>query len=196
MKKIAAFFIALFAISISFAQGKPEGLFLNAKAPEFKLKDQSGAEVSLRDLRKKGPVVVMFYRGYWCPYCNRQLRQFQDSLNMITEKGATLVAITPEMAGGVSKTVEKTGAVFPILSDVDMKMAKAYQVGFEVDERTLERYKKGAVDLLENNGQKGKAYLPVPAVYIVNKEGSIVYRYFNDDYKKRVSVREILNEIR
>lgn len=180
----------------SFAQLKPEGLFINSKGADFKAKDQSGVEVSLKEIRKKGPVVVIFYRGNWCPYCSKELSRFQDSLQYITAKGAQVIAITPEANEGITKTIEKTKAVFPILYDEDMKIAKAYQVAYEVDERTLGRYKSFGNDLLEINRQKQKAYLPVPAVYILNKEGSVTYRFFNEDYKKRPSVKDILEEIK
>jgi peroxiredoxin len=195
MKHVFLFLFSLITLT-ALAQDKPEGLFINSKAFDFKAKDQSGAEVSLKELRKKGPVVVVFYRGHWCPYCNRELTRFQDSLQFITEKGAQVVAITPEAQEGITKTIEKTKVVFPILYDQDMKIAKAYQVSYEVDERTLNRYKNFGTDLLAINQQKQKAYLPVPAVYVINKEGSITYRYFNDDYKKRPSVKEILDEIK
>src|SRR5688500_4620636 len=195
MKQLLA--IALIFLSVNaIGQEKPEGLFINSKAPEFKLKDQSGIEVSLKDRRKQGPVVLLFYRGHCCPYCNRELARFQDSLQYITEKGAQLVAITPEGAEGITKTIEKTKAVFPILYDVDMKAANAYRVAYNVYERTFGRYKNAGIDLLAINGQKQQASLPVPAVYIVNKEGSVIYRFFDADYKKRVSVKEILSEIR
>ena len=181
---------------ISLAQNRPEGLFINSKAPDFKVKDQDGIEQSLKDLRKKGPVVVLFYRGFWCPYCNRELSRFQDSLQFITEKGATLVAITPESSEGIQKTREKTGASFPIISDTDMKLSKAYQVNYEVDEKTRNRYKSFGTDLSLINQQKASVYLPVPAVYVINRDGSIVYRFFDADYKKRPSVSQILSELK
>ncbi len=196
MKKLFVLLFLLPVFSFARAQDKPEGLFINSKAPDFKAKDQSGVEVNLRDLRRKGPVVVVFYRGNWCPYCNKELTRFQDSLQYITEKGAQLVAITPEGAEGVTKTVEKTKAVFPIVSDADMKIAKGYKVAFQVEERALGRYKNAGIDLLALNQQKDQAYLPVPAVYIINREGSVTYRYFNDDYRKRPSVKEILAELK
>jgi peroxiredoxin len=195
MKKIISFLLFSIVGFAAFAQEKPEGLFINSKAPDFKGTDQSGVAVNLKDARKKGPVVVLFYRGYWCPYCNRELRRFQDSLNLIVEKGAQLIAITPEGADGITKTVEKTGIVFPVLSDADMKIAKSYQVAYAVDDRTLGRYKNADIDLLTLNGQK-QAMLPVPAVYIVNKDGSVTYRFFDADYKKRVWVKDILAEIK
>lgn len=185
----------LFAAVAAFAQDKPEGLFINSKAPDFKLKDQNDEWISLKDLRKKGPVVVMFYRGYWCPFCNRQLKALQDSLQLIRDKGASLVALTEETSVGIDTTIIRTGATFPLLTDVDGKMAAAYQVAFKVDDRTVNRYKMAGIDLLKNNAQK-EASLPVPAVYIVNKEGTVTYRYFDENYRKRVSVAEILKNIK
>ena len=195
MKRLFFLLIAFFSFSLLHAQLKPEGLFINSKAPDFKAKDQNGAEVSLKDLRKKGPVVVVFYRGNWCPYCSKALTRFQDSLQYLTAKGAQVVAITPEGAAGLAKTVEKTGLQFPIVSDEEMKIAKGYKVAFNVDDRTLGRYKNAGIDLLETNGQK-EAMLPVPAVYIINKEGSVTYRFFNEDYKKRPWVKVLLEEIK
>jgi peroxiredoxin len=196
MKK--AFFFTLLTISTlaTLAQDKPEGLFINSKAPEFKVKDQSGAEVSLKELRKKGPIVLVFYHGYWSPYCTKELKRFQDSLQLITDKGAQVVAVSPEAGEGIAKTVEKTGAVFPILHDEEVKIARNYQVAYEVDDRTASRYKSFGNDLLVINQQKGKPILPVPAVYIINKEGSVIYRFFESDYRKRPFVKEILAQLK
>jgi peroxiredoxin len=196
MKPFLLFCFTLLTAAVINAQAKPEGLFINSKAPEFSLKDQSGATVNLKDLRKKGPVVIVFYRGNWCPYCNKELKRFQDSLQYITDKGATLVAITPEAAEGVIKTIEKTGAVFPILYDADMNVSKGYAVTFEVDEKTATRYKSFGTDLMDINQQKGKPLLPVPAVYVVNRDGAVVYRFFDADYKKRPNVKDILAELK
>ena len=195
MKTLFSFIFLLLTFSL-FAQEKPEGLFINSKAPDIKAKDQSGAEINLKELRKKGPVVIIFYRGNWCPYCNKELTRLQDSLQLITEKGASVIAVTPEASEGINKTIEKTKAVFPIIHDEEMKIAKAYKVAYEVDERTAGRYKSFGTDLLAINQQKLKAWLPVPAVYIVNKDGAVTYRYFNEDYKKRPFVKDILAEIK
>lgn len=191
MKKLFALLSALFVIAAVHAQNKPEGLFINSKAPNFSGTDQNGNKVELKDLRKKGKVVVVFYRGNWCPYCNKHLQKLQDSLSLITEKGASVVAISPENTEGIVKTVEKTKVSFPILHDEEMKIAKSYQVSFKVDDSTAQRYKNADIDLLKINNQK-EALLPVPAVYIINKDGSVTYRFFEADYKRRVSVKEIL----
>jgi peroxiredoxin len=178
------------------AQEKPEGLFINSKAPDFKGKDQNGNEVVLKDLRKKGPVVIIFYRGYWCPYCNKELQKLEDSLQLIKEKGAQLIAITPEKQEGITKTVERTKATYPIITDYELKIMKAYDVAYQVDTKTIDRYKMASIDLAANNGQKPEAvYLPVPAVYIIGKDGEIKYRFFEEDYKKQAAVKDILSNL-
>jgi peroxiredoxin len=196
---MANFFLLISTLFIQLllsAQEKPEGLFINSKAPDFKAIDQNGKEIRLKDILKDSVVVLIFYRGEWCPYCNKQLKKLEDSLQLIKEKGARLIAVTPEKPEYISKTIEKTKASYPLIYDKDMKIMKAYAVAFEVDDRTVLRYKNADIDLATANGQKEKVYLPVPAVYIISKkEGTIIYRYFEFDYKKRVSVQEILNNI-
>jgi len=192
MKKIFILIAVLFCGMAAFSQEAPEGLFLNSKAPDFKAKDQQGHEVRLKDLLKKGKVVLVFYRGEWCPYCNKFLQKLEDSLSAIRDKGATLVAVTPELPENVSKTIEKTRAEFPILHDDGLKIMKAYDVEFEVPENTLTRYRNAGIKIDEINGKNGN-FLPVPAVYIIDKEATVVYRFFNQDYKKRPPVKEILD---
>jgi peroxiredoxin len=194
MKKITL--LALFVLSgfFAIAQEAPEGLFLNSKAPDFKAKDQNGKDIRLKDLLKKGKVVLVFYRGEWCPYCNKQLQRLEDSLKLILDKGATLVAVTPEQPESIAKTIEKTKAQYPVLHDENLKIMKAYEVEFELPENTLKRYRNGGIKIDEINGKNGN-YLPVPATYVIDKEGNITYRFFNQDYKKRPSVQEILKQL-
>lgn len=195
MKKIFLIVSVLIGITAA-AQEKPEGLFLKSKAPDFKAKDQGGNLISLRDVRKKGSVVLVFYHGYWSPYCNKELKRLEDSLQLIQAKKATLIAITPEGREGIEKTVDKTKASFPIISDKDGNIMKAYDVSYKVDEKTVARYKSFGIDLAANNEQKaGEITLPVPAVYILDADGNITYRYFEPDYKKRPSVKEILQNL-
>lgn len=170
---------------------------VNATAPEFKAKDQDGKEISLSDLRQKGAVVVVFYRGNWCPYCNKELKALQDSLQHITAQGASVVAISPEASEGIDKTIAKTGASFPVLHDADVKIATAYNVSYEVDEKTRAMYlQKWNVDFLQINQQTETAVLPVPAVYIISKEGKIIYRFFDKNITKRPSVKELVDHLK
>ena len=194
MKKAVILISLLLSGYFLFAQDAPEGLFLNSKAPDFKAKDQHGNDIRLKDLIKKGKVVLIFYRGEWCPYCNKYLQRLEDSLQLVKDKGATLIAVTPEQPENISKTIEKTKAEYSIVHDENLKIMKAYEVEFEVPENTLKRYRNTGIKLDEANGKNGN-YLPVPATYVIDKEANITYRFFNQDYKKRPSVKEILDHL-
>lgn len=177
-----------------FAQEAPEGLFINSKAPDFKGKDQNGQDIRLKDLLKQGKVVLVFYQGYWSPSCNRMLRQLEDSLQAIQSKGATIIAVTPEKPDSIARTIEKTKAGFSILHDEGLKIMKAYEVDYEVPENTVTRYRNTGIDLEKINGKDWK-FLPVPAVYIIDKDSNIAYRFFNTDYRKRPTIQEIIKNL-
>ena len=194
MKRITVLICLFFTVSLVSAQEAPEGLFLGSKAQDFKAKDQNGKTVQLKDLLKKGKVVLVFYRGYWCPYCNKELSRLHDSLQLIIDKGATLVAVSPEKPENITQTIEKTKAEYPILYDEGLKIMKAYDVDFEVQENVITRYRNSGIDLEKINGNNGK-FLPVPAVYIIDKEQTVIYRFFEPDYKKRPSVKEIVDNL-
>ena len=187
--------VALFIATITVtAQDKPKGLNVNDKAPTFTAKNQAGKTISLKEQLKSGAVVLIFYRGQWCPYCNKQLKRLEDSLSLITAKGATLIAVTPEKQENINKTIEKTKATYSILFDDGLKIMKSYDVAYTVDDKTVEKYKGYGIDFNEVNGSNG-ANLPVPAVYVINKEGVIVYKYFDVDYRNRASVQDILDHL-
>jgi peroxiredoxin len=194
MRSLIVFISLLFIFGTIQAQQAPEGLFIASKAPDFKAKDQNGNEVRLKDLLKKGKVVLVFYRGQWCPYCNKALSRLQDSLQLIIDKGATLVAVSPEKSDNIAFTVKKTKATYPVLHDEGLKIMKAYDVEYEMQENTVTRYRNAGLDIEKINGDNGK-FLPVPAVYIIDKESTITYRFFETDYKKRPSVKTILENL-
>ncbi|MES2773310.1 MAG: peroxiredoxin-like family protein [Bacteroidota bacterium] len=196
MKKIFLVAICSIGFALSHAQNTiyPEGLKVGDKAPAIVGKDNSGKTFNLNQQLKKGAVVVIFYRGQWCPFCNKELSYLNDSLAMIAGKGASVVAISPETMQNVEKTVTKTKAAFPIISDSSMTIMKAWNVNFAVDDNTQTRYKKFGLDFMEVNGNNG-ANLPVPATYIIGKDGNIKYVFFNPDYKKRASVKDILEHL-
>lgn len=194
MKKVISIVGFLMIVVTAVAQEAPEGLFIASKAPDFKAKDQYGKLIRLKDLLKEGKVVLVFYRGQWCPYCNRELSRLQDSLQFFKDKGATVIAVSPEKPESISTTVEKTKAAYSILYDEGLKIMKAYDVEFEVPENTINRYRNANIDIEKNNGANGK-FLAVPAVYIIDKESNITYRFFDQDYKKRPSVKELLENL-
>ena len=118
----------------------------------------------------------------------------EDSLAYISSKGATVLAVTPEKPENISKTIEKTKVTYSVLFDDGLKIMKSYKVAFQVDEVTIEKYKGYSIDLTTANGTNG-ANLPVPAVYIIGRDGKIAYRYFDINYRKRASVKEIASHL-
>lgn len=194
MKKLFAIAVLMILPGLIIAQEAPEGLFIGSRAPDFRATDQNGKEVRLKDELKNGKVVLVFYRGQWCPYCSRFLSRLQDSVQQIVDKGATVIAVGPETPEGVAKTVEKTSASFSVLHDKDLKIMKAYEVDYEVPANTIQRYKNGNIDIEKNNGPNGR-FLPVPAIYVIDKESTVTYRFFESDYRKRPSVADLLEEL-
>lgn len=171
------------------------GLKSGVTAPEFSAMDNSGKKLDLQALLKKHKsVVLFFYRGQWCPYCNKHIQQLQDSLQVLTSKGAYIIGVTPETGENINKTIEKTHASFSIIQDKDYKIMKAYDVNYVMDAGMVGKYKSHGVDLEQNNGNTDHV-LPVPATYIINKTGKITYVQFDKDYRKRPSVAAIAKEL-
>lgn len=160
-------------------------------APEFKVFNQNHETLELIELLKKGKVIVLFYRGAWCPYCNRHMSNLQDSLNLITEKGASIIVLSPEVDASIEKSISKTKATFNIVHDSAYTIMNKYGVAFQVDEKSIKRYKLFGIDLEEANGNQDNI-LPVPATFIINKKGIIDFIHFDENYKKRLSVESIL----
>src|SRR3984957_6954926 len=151
-------------------------------APGFTLPDVYGREVSLKTLLAKGRVVLSFYRGEWCPYCNIELHGLQEALPKIREFGATLVAISPEKPDHGIVMTEKNKLTFPVLSDFDNKVARqfgiVFQVGKELSEFARNAFKN---DISLRNGQDSRE-LPVPATYVVDTTGAIRFARVEVDY--------------
>ncbi len=184
---IAGIFIAL----LSDDNVVKTGLVIGEKAPEFSGINQDGEKLSLTSLVEKGPVVLIFYRGYWCPYCNKHLSELQDSLNYILQKGASVIAISPEKGEFVNKSVQQTKASFSILSDSNYLIMKKYKVDYKVATKKVMAYKMFKMDINKTNGDNSNI-LPVPATYIIGADGKIKWIHFNPDYKKRASIQEII----
>lgn len=196
MKKLAFLLTTSLLTIVSYSQTTvyPEGLKVGDKAPLFNGVDNEGNPFNLQTELKTGDVVLIFYRGQWCPFCNKELSHLNDSLSLITAKGAHVVAVSPETNENVFKTVEKTKASFPIISDSSMQIMKMYKVNFAVDEAMQTKYKTYGIDFLQANGSNG-ANLPVPATYIIGKDGNIKYVFFNPDFRMRSSVQTLIDHL-
>lgn len=195
MRFIKLLILCMMAITTlaSNAQNAEQGIRLGDKAPDFTLKDQNGKEVNLYQLLKKGPVVLNWYRGGWCPYCNLELKGLADKAAEINQLGATLIAISPELPDKSLNTVEKNNLPFTVLSDMDNNVARKYDLVFKLDTETANRY-ESKFGLSQYNGND-KAELPIPATYIIDREGIIRYAYVNPDYKKRANPEDVVMEL-
>lgn len=179
-------------IVCSFQVLAQSGLKEGAVAPEFSAKDNAGKTLDLKALLKSHKAVVLFfYRGQWCPYCNKQIRQLNDSLELLIKKGAYVVGVTPETGENIKQTINKTHASFSIIQDHDYQIMKVYDVNYTVSDQTLSQLRKYGIDLEKNNGNKDHV-LPVPATYVINPSGKIIYVHFDTDYTRRPSVSSLL----
>jgi len=172
-----------------------KGLAVGSKAPRFTTTDAEGKKYNLEKALKKGPVVLLFYRGKWCPVCNRHLSHLQDSLRFIYEKGATVIAISPEKPELLKKTKEKTKASFTLLHDKGFLFGNAFDVVFNPDIKQVGMYNEKLHANLEGASSDGSSRLPVPATFIIDNNGKIVWRQFNSDYRIRASVKDIIVNI-
>lgn len=160
-------------------------------APDFTLKKPNGEEITLSEELKKGPVVLTWYRGGWCPYCNIQLAAYQQILPQIEELGAQLIAISPEVPDKSLTTVEKNELKFPVLTDLNLKVAKEYDIVFKLHPEVGKIY-SGFFDMKEYNGDEATDELPLAATYVINQEGKIVYSFLEAEYTLRAEPREVI----
>lgn len=193
MKKIALLLVLLSSLCFHLIAQKLT-LQVGAVAPNFSAIDHQGRMIDLKERLLKSKVIIVFYRGHWCPFCNRELTALQDSLKLLQSKNANVIAISPELPLYIQKTMEKTDVSFPILSDKGHAIMDAYGVTTNLDNATISRLKTIGVDLSVVNGANGNV-LPVPAVFIVNQQGKIDYIYFEPNYRLRPSVKELLDHL-
>ena len=172
-----------------------KGLSVGAFVKDFSAKDLHDDTFVLSEALKKGPIVVIFYRGQWCPICNKHLKELQDNLQKIYTLGASVIAISPEKSAFLKRTAEKTNASFKLLYDEDYKISNIFDVTFkpEIILRTLYNTMLGA-NLKEAHSDDSQR-LPIPATFIISQEGKIVWRHFDPDYKKRSKVTDIIKNL-
>ena len=152
-------------------------------APNFKLKNAVGETVDLYEYLKKGKVVLTWYRGGWCPYCNITLQQLQGELPNFKTNGAQLIALTPELPDKSLNTSEKHDLKFEVLSDVGNKVAKAYGIVFKLIDEVAEIYNR-FFSIVDFNGDASNE-LPLAATYIIDQDGEIIYAFLDADYRNR-----------
>ena len=165
------------------------------KAPSFDLKDGEGNLVSSTSLLKKGPLVLSFYRGVWCPYCNMELQALEATLPEFQALGATLVAISPQTAPNSRKSMRQNNLSFPILSDEKGKIGEAFGLKFNLPDYLVELYKNLKNDLPTFNDDPEWTQ-PMPARYVIAQGGTILYAEVNPDYTQRPEPEDMLPALR
>lgn len=164
------------------------------KVPDFNLPDARGGYVRLHDLLTIGSVVISFYRGGWCPYCDLQLRALQNALPEIKLLGAELVAISPDRPDESLLTAEKNKLTFPVLSDAGSATAKDFGIAYDLVEELRPFFARAGHVLPKQNGDNGWI-LPIPATYVVNSSGVVTSTFFDVHYRNRLEPAEIISTL-
>ncbi len=175
--------------------GIASGLTVGQKAKDFKLSNALGQDIVLYDELAKGPVVLIFYRGGWCPFCNIQLKAYQQLLPEIQAQGAQLIAISPQKPDHSLSFQEKEGLEFQVLSDPHGIVTAKYNLLFDVPQGAKEVMESFGLDLAEYN-HTSKWILPVPATFMIDENATIRSAYVNPSFMQRQSPEEIIQALR
>lgn len=180
-------FLTTFASAQDFAMSadKVNPVLIGSTVPDVAVKNIDGKNVKLRDIVKEKPTILVFYRGGWCPYCNKHLADLKKIEDDLSKEGYQVFAISADRPDLLKKTLDKNELTYTLLSDAPMAAAKAFGIAFKMDDKAVENYKSYGIDLEKDSGYDHHL-LPAPAVFIVNQEGTIKFSYVNPDYKERI----------
>jgi len=183
--------VAVFSMN-SFSQINNDHLNIGEKAPSIIGVDQFDRAINSTEVLKEQKVLLVFYRGNWCPYCRKHLASLQENLETLTQKGLFVIVVTPEKVERTKETSNDLNATFSIIHDIDNKIMNDYKVAFDVNEGNVTSYfgftqKKIAAYNSENNNT-----LPVPATYLIDLDGKIEYVHYNPDYHERSDFQDII----
>jgi peroxiredoxin len=168
---------------------------LDEAAPDFALPNAAGKSIVLKELLRSGPVILTFYRGGWCPYCNIQLRAYQSVLPQIGASGARLVAISPQLPDNSLDTANKNALTFDVLSDVRNEVARSYGLVYSLPEEIRAALRSNNKALPSINGDESWE-LPVPATYVIARDQHVALAYIEVDYRKRLEPEALLTRLK
>jgi peroxiredoxin len=184
---------ALTAVLTVTAGEGPQPLMIGTQIPDLTLKTAAGESLNLPAAAKEQPLVLIFYRGGWCPYCKAHLGQLQEIDPQLRDLGYRIVAISPDRQEKMAESLDKTKMTYTLLSDSSMEAAKAFGIAFEVDAETMKKLDSYNIDIEDASGEKHHM-LPVPAVFLVGTDGVIDFVYANPDYTTRIDPEVLLAE--
>lgn len=164
---------------------------VGACAPDLTLPDALNRPVRFSELWRRGPLVLIFYRGGWCPYCNLELRAWSEHLPSLKHLGAQLVAVSPQTPDLSLSTAQKNDLTYPVLSDSELLATEAFGVGFDLPQQLVDLYSRVGNDLPVLNGN-GRWVLPVPATYVIDRGGRVAFAHVEADYRERAEPGHVL----
>lgn len=164
------------------------------KFPDFSLSSTNDKTVALKELLQSGKVIVAFFRGSWCPYCNLELKALQDNLKQITDKNVTLVAVSPQTSDYSEELKSNHNLEFELLTDKNNALAKQLGIAFELQNYVIPTYSSLGIELSEYN-ENNNNELPVPAVFVIDTNGSITYKFVDTNYMNRINIQELIAQL-
>lgn len=169
---------------------------LGTQAPGFAVRRADGSEFRLDPQSLAKPVVLVFYRGGWCPYCNAQLLELRHiETKLVDDLGYDLLFLSADSPATLSAGSNTTGTRYTVLADNDLNAASAYGIAFRVDDETVQRYREYGIDL-EKSSERDHHALPVPAVFIIDADGKLAFHYVNVDYRQRIAPELLMTAAR
>ena len=162
--------------------------------PEFALPNADGVTVRSGDLLGNGPLIVTFYRGGWCPYCNLELRTYQAQLGRLQAAGASVVAISPELPDRTRDTVGRNEVAFEVLSDTGNAVARSFGLVFRLSDELVEIYRRNGNDLERHNGD-GSWELPIPGTFVIDRGGRVALADVDPDYMRRLDPEQVVRAV-
>lgn len=190
---LSLFFLStLFAGAQAKSESETAGVAIGSRIENFQAIDQYGKPFDLKEALQEGSVLLVFYRGQWCPYCSKHLSALQDSLELLATKGIRVVAISPEKPAYLEKMQAKTGATFTLLYDRNYEIARQFDLIFLPEASTRKKYNLVLKARLKEAHDNEAELLPIPASYLIGQDGHILWRHFDHDYRQRASVLAVL----
>lgn len=193
--KILLFALAVFSIVQLNAQIDQEHLQIGEKAPEIQSRDQNGMIINSKAILKENRILLVFYRGNWCPHCAKHLAELEKNLIALQDKGVFVLVVSPETVEKTKETQEKFGVTYSIVHDENNNIMNDYKVAFDVNPQNVTNYYDKVYELVNEYNGPDNAVLPVPATYLIGKDGLIEYVQYDPDYKKRSDISELLESL-
>lgn len=170
-------------------------LKVGEKAPAIRGVDQFNSEINSNKILQNKKILLLFYRGNWCPYCKKHLVSLQENLEKFIKKGIYVIVVTPEKVERIKETANKFNSKFSIIHDFNNRIMNDYKVAFKVTKENIPKYFEFTLKRVREYNEKENNVLPVPATYMIDKNHRISYVHYNSDYKKRANFIKILNKI-